>query len=208
MKTILISGTSRGLGKELARVFCKNDFNYFGLTKWDNLDITDYENIEEYINNISKEDFPEILINNAGICIQDSLLNLKMEDVKNVFEVNLFALIHLTKIYVKRSLEYNLKTKIINIASTAGTGARSGRSIYAASKASVINFSQSMSEELKDFGIKIYCICPGAFDSDLRREIEPDDNFNDMLKPYQIAEEIYNISKSKYMDNQIIYIRS
>lgn len=206
MKTIMISGTGKGLGKELAKLYSKKNFNYFGLSKWDDLDIRNYKKITTYIENISKNDFPEILINNAGIINPETLLEMSLDKVKDCFDVNFFSLVNLTKIFVKKSIEYNLKTKIINIASTAGTGARPGRSIYAASKASVINFSFSMSAELKKYGIKVYCICPGAFNSDMRKKIEPDDDFENMLKPETIATEIFKIVQSDYLDNQILYI--
>ena len=54
METVLISGTSRGLGEALARTFSKNDFNYYGLTKWNDLDIREYESINEYIDYSTK----------------------------------------------------------------------------------------------------------------------------------------------------------
>ena len=207
METVMISGTTKGLGKELAKLFCENDYNYYGLSKWSDLDITDYKTINNYIDSIPVSDFPKILINNAGICIPNTLLEMQTEDIFNTFNVNLFALINLSQKFAKKSIEYGLKTKIVNIASTAGMGARPGRSLYSASKASVINFSKSIAEELKEYNIKIYCICPGAFDSDLRHYIEPDDDFENMLKPYEVAKEIFNIIKSEYLDNQIIYIR-
>lgn len=207
MKTVLISGTSRGLGNALARTFCKNDFNYFGLTKWNDADIREYESINEYIDYIHKDQFPKVLINNAGICQQDNLLEADIKDIKNMFDVNFFSLVNLTQVWVKKCIEYDFKDcKIINIASTAGTGPRPGRSFYSASKAAVINFSLSMSEELKEYGIKSFCICPAAFDSDMRHKIEPDDDFKNMMKPETVADKIFDIIQLN-LDNQLIFIR-
>lgn len=212
---IIISGTSRGLGAEIARKWClssndNEDNVYYGLSRWNDLDVVKFEEIQAYISSLAHDDnVPIALINNAGICIQGNIIDMKLEDLQKQFNVNYFGLVNATQAYIKLCLKYRFKGKIINIASTAGLGARPGRCGYSSSKAAVINFSLSLSRALKEYGIKVYTICPGAFDSDMRRSIAPDDDFEKMLKPDEIADFIIDlINNGKFLDNQIIYTRS
>lgn len=213
---IIITGTSKGLGQEIAKKWClsANDGEhnvYYGISRWNDLDIVKFEEIQAYINGLAHNDnIPLALINNAGICIQGNIIDMNIDDLKKQFEVNYFGLVNATQAYIKLCKNHNFKGKIINIASTAGLGARPGRSGYSSSKAAVINFSLSISKELKEYGIKVYTICPGAFKSDMRREIAPDDDFDKMLQPYEISNFIVKniIKDGMFLDNQIIYTRS
>lgn len=215
-RTLIITGTSRGLGAEIAKEICKKNYLYYGLSRFSDVDISKYEKVKEYFDSLSlalngyEDDCPVALINNAGICKKGNILEMSIEDWKMQMDINVNGLFYVTKEYVKLCKAFNYPGKIINIASTAGTGARPGRAGYAASKAAVINFSFSLAEEVKQYGIKVYCLAPGAFDSNLRREICPDDDFETMLKPSEIAKFIIDIveeGKLKFLDNQLIYIR-
>ena len=73
--------------------------------------------------------------------------------------------------------------KVVNIASTAGLSARPGWSAYAASKAGVVNFSLTMAEELRVYGIKVFCICPGRTATDLRRKLAPNEDPTTIMQP-------------------------
>jgi len=94
-----------------------------------------------------------------------------------------------TFLCTKEAVKYMKKTggKIINIASMAGTGARPGWSAYAASKAGVINFSLTMAEELKIYGIKVFCICPGRTATALRKKLVPDEDLSKIMKPSAVV---------------------
>lgn len=218
---IIITGSSRGIGAAIAKKWCelgvKNNANYgyYGLSKWNDLDVTNYEKIEKYLTELFDnfkfnpvEDMPIALINNAGIIKVGSIFETNIEDWKSQFDVNSHALFNCSKIYSQLCVKYKIPGKIINIASTAGLGARSGRAAYAATKAAVINFSLSMSEELKPYNIKVFCVCPGACDTDMRHYINPDDNFETMLKPTDIGKFVVDlIADGKYLDNQILTIK-
>jgi len=209
---IIITGSSKGLGQEIAKKWCisskdNEDNVYYGLSRWNDLDIAKFEEIQAYISGLAHDDnVPVALINNAGICIPGNTIDMKIEDLQKQFNVNFFGLVNATQTYIKLCLKYRFKGKIINIASTAGLGARPGRCGYSSSKAAVINFSLSLARELKEYGIKVYTICPGAFDSEMRRKIAPEDDFEKMLKPDEIADFIIDIiNNGKFLDNQIIY---
>lgn len=212
-KTIIITGSSRGLGAAIAKESSKRKYYYFGISRWADIDLTNYELVENYFKGLNEShdyfyEFPTALVNNAGICLSGNILELKIEDIVKQYEVNIFGLMNCCKQYAKLCIEKGIEGKIINIASTAGTGPRPGRSAYSSSKAAVINFSLSLSEELRQYGIKIYTICPGAFDTQLRRNLNLDDNFTTMLKPGEIAKFVMDlVENGDFLDNQIIYVR-
>lgn len=209
MSNIIITGSGGKLGSAIAKKWCMSDKdrNYYGLSKWNNLDITDCKNVSEFFYNLN--DLPTALINNAGICIPGNILESTMDDVKEQFEVNFFAMVNLCKTYVDFCILNDIPGKIINIASTAGTGVRPDRFAYAASKAAVISFSLSLSESLKENNIKVYCISPEAFGSKMRFKICPDDDFENMLKADEVADFIISILDKDipFLDGQNIIIR-
>lgn len=217
-KSVVVTGTSSGLGAEIAKEIRNRKYSYYELTKFNCVDVSKHFDVkfffddlrEEYLKNESKDikDFPCALINNAGICNAGSIFELSENDWTDQIDTNLNGVFYCSKYYSKILKEFNLKGKIINIASTAGLSPRAGRSGYSSSKAGVINFSLSISEELKQYGIKVYTICPGAFDSKLRRKLYPDDDFQNMLKPNKIARFVCNlIEDGEFLDGQIIKIK-
>lgn len=212
-KSVIITGSNRGLGLEIARAACKENYFYYGISKWNDLDVSDCFSLTEFFSNLNETEhvlFPSAIINNAGICIPGNILEFKQDHFSSQFETNVLGVLNCSQLYTQLCIKNKIPGKIINIASTAGMSVRPGRSIYAATKAAVINLSLSMAQELKEYGIKVYCLCPGAFDSDLRRTIAPDDDFENMLKPEEIAKFIMDkIIKDEYnfLDNQVIYIR-
>lgn len=213
-KTIIITGSSRGLGASIAKEACKRSYMYYGISRFSDIDVGKYEDVKKYFENLKltihgyELDCPVALINNAGICKVGNILEMSCNDWQEQINVNLNGVFYCCKEYIKLCKEFNINGKIINIASTAGTGARPGRACYSATKSAVINFSFSLAEELKDYGIKVYCVAPGAFDSVLRREIYPDDNFLSMIKKEEISKFIMDIiDNGEFLDNQLIFIR-
>lgn len=206
-KKIAITGSSKGLGAEIAKEACKRQFMYYGISRFSNLNITNYNNISEYFNSLEL-DPPAALVNNAGICKTGSILDIDTNDFKSVFDTNVFGLYNCCREYIKLCLKTKTEGKIINIASTAALGARPGRISYSSSKAAIVNLSLSLSAELKKHKIKVYCISPGAFVSDMRKEIAPDDDFDAMMKPEKIAKFIMDLIENDYqLDNQNLLIR-
>lgn len=213
MSNIIITGSSRGIGAATAKEWCKRDKKnlYYQISRWSDFDISDFKQFEEFIKdfyNFSEEYYPIALVNNAAIAVQGSILETDMNIVKKQFNINFNAIVNTTKEYTKFCINKKIKGKIINIASTAGLGARPGRAIYAATKAALINFSLSMSEELKPYGIKIYIVCPGAVNTDMRHELEPDDDFKNMLQPHEVGKFICNLIESdNLLNGQILEVK-
>lgn len=214
MNSIIITGSSRGIGAAIAKQWCKRNKNnlYYAISKYNDFDVTNFKQFEKCIKDFydfeSDYYLPYALINNAGVAEQGNILEIDIDSIDRQFNVNFKAVVNCTQQYAKFCIKKKIKGKIINICSTAGLGARPGRSIYAASKAALINFSLSMSEELKPYGIKVYCICPSAVNTDMRRFLEPDDNFENMLQPEEVGTFVCDlIENGKYLDNHILEVK-
>ena len=212
---IIITGNSKGIGlaisKKWSMIGAINNYmnhGYYAISRTNNIDVTNYNEIGGFIREIfTLGQRPIALVNNAGIIKMGTILETNEKDWKDQFDVNVNGIFHCSKAYIEACIKHNVKGKIINIASTAGLGARPGRSVYSATKAAIINFSLSLAEEVKEYGIKIYCVCPSAVDTDMRHYICPDDDFNSMVKPNEVADFICNlIIDGKYLDNQILKI--
>ena len=212
-KYIIVTGASRGIGHEITKRWYENSKDgiinmSFTPFKENNYYVEDFEIMENFIINCFENNKPIALINNAGIIELGNILELSHESWKKQFDVNVNGMFNCSKIYAKLCIENNIQGKIINICSTAGLGARPGYSAYSASKAAAINFSLSLSKELKPYGIKVYCVCPGAVDTDMRHYMYPDDDFENMMKPYDIANFVIDlIEDGEYLDGQILEIR-
>ncbi|NQU33237.1 MAG: SDR family oxidoreductase, partial [Bacteroidetes bacterium] len=123
-------------------------------------DVRDEKSVIDLVNYVYKKySKVDILVNNAGYVEPLSLLEMSKEIWDNTLSSNITGTFLMTREVVR----YMKKDggKIINIASTAGLSPRPGWSAYAASKAAVISFSLTMAEELRDFNIKVYPVCPG-----------------------------------------------
>ena len=104
----------------------------------------------------------DVIINNAGYGIGGSIEELTDEETRNSFDINVFGTINVIR-KVSEQLRAQGSGHIINIASIAGIAGATGWSVYAAAKAAVISLSEVLSEDLKDFGIKVTVVAPGAF---------------------------------------------
>lgn len=148
------------------------------------------------------------LVNNAGFVDPIGILEMTTENWNRVVETNLNG----TFLFTREAVRYSMREKggkIINIASTAGITPRPGWSAYAASKAAVINFSLTMSEELKDYGIKVFCISPGRTATELRKILAPEEDQQTILQPENIADMVMLLlsEQGDYIDGQSIVIR-
>ena len=176
-KVILITGTSSGFGKSIAKKLHSLGHIVIGTSRnADNiksdyltmsLNINDYEMskqlIAEIVSNHGKID---ILINNAGINITGPIESMKISDMKKVFETNFFS--HLNVIQsVLPGMRLNQSGIIINITSIAGYLGLPFWGAYCASKASFNIIAESLNIELKKFNINVVNIAPGDYKTEI-----------------------------------------
>lgn len=99
--------------------------------------------------------------------------------------------------------------KILNIASTAGMTPRPGWLSYSSSKAAVISMSQTLTDELVEYGIKVYCVSPGRCATKFRKRLAPNEDPTTIMQPEEVAEVICNLisDNGNCLDGQNIVIR-
>ena len=144
-------------------------------------DILDHSSIEKFIDQCNEQfdNKIDILINNAGITLDNLTIRMKDEEWNKVINLNLTSTFMLTKNTIKKMLK-NKNGKIINITSVVGHTGNIGQANYAASKAGVIGMSKSLALEYGKKNIKINCISPGFIKSEMTDKIS--DNFKQNLQ--------------------------
>jgi short-subunit dehydrogenase len=182
-KTALITGASGGIGYELAKLFARDHHNLvlvarsagkltqvadelqreFGISaKAFPLDLTVASAPQSLFDQLQREGVAvDILVNNAGYGVLGQFAQVSLEDNLGQIQLNITALTHLTKLFVGPMIERR-SGKILNVASTAGFQPGPLMSVYYATKAYVISFSEALANELHGTGVTVTCLCPGA----------------------------------------------
>ena len=186
-KNILITGGSGGIGKELVKKFVSLGGNVLGTgTNTEKLDLlkkeypnilvkrfdmSEHSRIVEFIDNVTLElGGLDILINNAGINIDNLSLRMKDEEWKKVIDINLTSTFLLTKSAIKKMLK-NKFGRIVNITSIVGHTGNLGQANYSASKSAIIGMSKSLAVEYAKKNITINCVSPGFIQSNMTMNI-------------------------------------
>ena len=144
------------------------------------LDVTKPESIATLVEKIGPVD---ILINNAGILITGSFLDITDEEMRRVFETNYFGQVNLARAVAAGMIERN-SGRIINIASLAGLIGHPFNAAYSASKHALVGFTKSIRVELAPFGIEVISIEPGYHKTEIiRTNANQSENFYDRSSP-------------------------
>jgi short-subunit dehydrogenase len=179
-KVVLITGASSGIGRAAAEKFLKQGYTVYGAARTESdlkylnnypdghyqiMDITEANEREACVKKIlKKENKIDILVNNAGYGAYGAVEEVPLEEVKRQFEVNLFGLSELTKLVIPGMRENN-SGKIINISSIAGKIWTPLGGWYHASKFALEGLSNCLRNELREFGIDVILIEPGAIET-------------------------------------------
>ena len=186
-KKVLITGATGGIGNNLVKKFyelgakivgtgtnedklnnLKKEFNGVQIQKFK---LEEHDKIEEFVNLIdNKLDGIDILINNAGITLDNLSIRLTAENWKKVLDVNLTSSFLVCKYVIKKMLKKK-NGKIINITSIVGHTGNIGQSNYAASKAAIIAYSKSLALEYAKKNININCVSPGFIKTEMTDKI-------------------------------------
>lgn len=194
-KVALVTGGSRGIGREIALELAKNGAN-IAITYVSNeekakevvdeiinlgvkaiaikADVSKEEEVQEMMKKIEEEfRSVDILVNNAGVTKDNLLIRMKEEEWDQVMNVNLKGTFLCTKA-VSRMMMKKRYGKIINITSVVGIIGNAGQANYSASKAGVIGFTKSMARELASRGIRVNAVAPGFIETDMTDVLKED----------------------------------
>lgn len=186
MKTALVTGASNGIGLEIAKIHASKGGNLVLVARSiDKLELlkTEFENQYNISVEILQKDLGKInapqeiydeiktknikidyLINNAGIGTFGNFHQLEWKQEEQMINLNITALAHLCHLFLKDFV--NQKSgKILNVASTAAFQPGPTMAVYFATKAFVLHFSEAIHEEVKNLGITVTALCPGATQS-------------------------------------------
>ena len=189
MKSVLITGVSRGIGLSIAKEFIQNDYFVFGTSrsKFDLskalesnnckhliVDVNDRDSIASIMKDIPGENNTlDCLVNNAGITADQLFIRMKDSEWDDVINTNLTGIFNITKPVSKMMLKQK-SGSIINISSVSGLMGNAGQVNYSSSKSALLGFTKSLAKELAPRGINVNCICPGFIESDMTNELTSD----------------------------------
>lgn len=230
MGICIITGIGAGIGKATAIKLAQRGFyDGYALVGRNDADIqATMQEMTRYTSNIRifKADlsFPEALpavvkdindtmgdidclLNIAGYTDPKSLLTTTLESFDLTYRINVYSPFILMRECVKYMR--NRGGKILNVASTAGMTPRPGWLSYASSKAALISMSETLTAELSEYGIMVYCVSPGRCATKLRRRLAPDEDPTTIMQPQEVAEVICNLIDPNEccLDGQNIVIR-
>ena len=184
-KKILITGASRGIGKDIALKSKENGYIVLGTSTSEEgaqglekegilglvLNLNDSKSIEGFNDALIKDHSDiEILINNAGITRDNIVLKMSDEDWIDVLNVHLNGTFKISKTVLKFMLKKRWG-RIINITSTSASTGNRGQANYAAAKSGVEAFSRSLAKEVGSRGITVNSVAPGYIETDMTEQI-------------------------------------
>lgn len=218
MKTIVVTGTSSGIGHQICIQAAKMNFHVISVSRNIKplkdiggiesfaIDITNKDSVDEFIANLkSKKIKIDILINNAGYLVSELFGDTTYDSFKKTFDVNVFGLAEITRSLIPI---INSDGHVINISSIGGVNGSKkfpGLSAYSSSKAAVIALTEVLAEEYQN-GPSFNVLALGAVQTKMLKEAFPD--YNADTKPEEMAKYIldFAINGNKLFNGKLISV--
>lgn len=219
-KCALITGATRGIGKQIAITLAKQGYNIALNYRKENKelentkkeiekigvqilavkgDVANFEDCENFVKQVI-ERFGQIdvLVNNAGITKDMLLMRMKKEDFEQVIDTNLVGTFNVTKNVVPYMMKAR-SGRIINISSVVGISGNAGQTNYSASKAGIIGFTKSLAKEIASRNILVNAVAPGFIETNmtdvLKDDVKQEIAKNIPLKRMGTTQDVANVVK-------------
>jgi len=206
-KNVIITGTSRGIGFELAHLFANKGHNVLALSRnakpitnlnFDNIvafpfnlcESSDYKKVEDFIKNEWKN--VDILINNAGVLLNKPFSETTFDDFKAVYETNVFGVAELTRLLLPYMNSNGHVVTVSSMGGIQGSMKFPGLSAYSSSKGAVITLMELLAEEYKASGPQFNTLAIGAVQTEMLAEAFPD--YKALISAKEMADYIYDFS--------------
>jgi len=233
-RTALITGSTRGIGKETALLLLQKGLNVIISSRsQDNVeniieeildkfpskkenilglkcDVSKHSEVKTLVNvSVKRFGSIDILVNNAGIVYYKSIINTTEEEWNKTIDANLKG----SFLFIKELLPYMIENKsggiIINVSSGAGKSGFPNLSAYCASKFGIIGLTEGVAQEVANNNVKVIAICPGGVDTKMIKDIVKAGYIpsnKDLMKAQEVAKKIYDMifNQKDYYNGQSI----
>lgn len=223
MKKIIVTGTSRGIGLEVAKQLAKAGNQVLALSRKMNpelvatpgvnclsVDICKEEDLSKVADFISQkwEGAVDILINNAGQIVNKPFEELTSEDFQRVYQVNVFGVARLIQVCIPFLKPQSHVVTISSMGGVQGVMKFGGLAAYSSSKGAVTILSELLAEEYKEKGISFNVIALGAVQTEMLEEAFP--GYQAPLLPEEMAEFIveFSLNGNKYFNGKVLQASS
>ena len=223
MKNVIITGTSRGIGFELAQLFAKMGYHVLALSRnSEPLENLNLKNITTISIDLSKENdlkkvtnfvstnwkTVDILINNAGKLINKPFEKLSTNDFIEVFKVNVFGVVELTRQLIPHLIRGSHVVNISSIGGVQGSMKFPGLAAYSSSKGALLTLTELLAEEYKEQGIAFNALALGAVQTEMLEEAFP--GYKASVSATEMADYIFNfaINGNKFQNGKIVQVSS
>lgn len=219
-KCALITGATRGIGKQIAITLAKQGYNIALNYRKENEelentkkeieeigvqvlavkgDVANFEDCEKFVKQtIERFEQIDVLVNNAGITKDMLLMRMKKEDFEQVIDTNLVGTFNVTKNVVPYMMKAR-SGRIINISSVVGISGNAGQTNYSASKAGIIGFTKSLAKEIASRNILVNAVAPGFIETNmtdvLKDDVKQEIAKNIPLKRMGTTQDVANVVK-------------
>ena len=236
MKTVVVTGASKGIGRAVAKEFANNGYNVvicYNKSVSDaqqllnevsqttraiavKVDVSNEDDVKNMVE-ITKKTFGniDVLVNCAGVSDTRLLIDSTKEDYDFVFDTNMRGTYNTCKL-VGREMLSTQSGKIINISSIWGLRGGSCESVYSASKGAIIAFTKALAKELGPNGINVNAVAPGFIQTDMtknvteeiRQEIMDNSALGRLGTPEDVAGVVSFLAseKSEFITGQVISV--
>ncbi|WP_445722569.1 SDR family NAD(P)-dependent oxidoreductase [Flavobacterium sp.] len=222
MKNIIITGTSRGIGYELALQFANEGHNVLAISRKtpqsliENpnitclaIDISDETQLEQ-VNNFVSTTWKkvDILINNAGSLLHKPFQEITSKEFQDIYKVNVFAVAELTKICIPYMSKGSHVITISSMGGIQGSTKFAGLAAYSSSKGAVITLSELLAEEYKEQGISFNVLALGAVNTEMLQEAFP--GYEAPISATEMADYIYSfaLTGNKFYNGKVLQVSS